>query len=90
MVWATFWAHAVQSDALPAELRERYADWTALLAGLIGAELDNIAVTSLVASIGGLGTRIALDPGGVPDVEQGLATVVELAISAADPSTRTT
>lgn len=76
VIWVTFWAHAVQSDALRAELSVRYADWTGLLAGLLGTHPDNPDVTMLVALIDGLGTRIALDPGGIADAERSVSAIV--------------
>ncbi len=88
-IWVTFWAHAVHSDALQAELRIRYAEWTALVAGLLGTEPESPTVTMLVASIDGLGTRIALDPNGVPDVERSVSIIVATAIAAANASATT-
>ena len=88
-IWVTFWAHAVQNDTLQTELSVRYADWTALLAGLLGTDPDNTAVTMLVALIDGLGTRIALDPAGIPDVERRVSTVVATTIAAANLNTST-
>lgn len=76
LIWVTFWALAVPSDALQQELGKRYADWTALLASMIGAAPDDSVVTTLVSLIDGLGTRLALDPTGVSDLERCVAAVV--------------
>jgi AcrR family transcriptional regulator len=74
--WVSFWAQAARSDALQAELSVRYTDWTELLAVLLGTETGDPAVTMLVALIDGVGTRIALDPDGIPDAEHAVSAIV--------------
>lgn len=81
-IWMTFCAHAAHSEALRSELRLRYADWTNLLAGLLGTETDSPSVTMLVALIDGLGARIALDPAVIPDVDRRVSAIIETAITA--------
>lgn len=60
-IWMTFLAHAVTSAALQSELKVRYVDWSALLAGVMGTEPDSDTVAVLVALIDGLGMRGTVD-----------------------------
>jgi TetR/AcrR family transcriptional repressor of bet genes len=86
-IWVSFWANAIQSDALRSELSVRYAAWTELLAGILGTRSDDPNVTLLVAWIDGLGTRIVLDPNGIDGIEAIVdATLANLHTSSHPPS----
>ena len=78
-IWMTFLAHAVHSAALQAELKVRYDDWSALLAGVVEDDPGSEAVRRFVALIDGLGMRVTVDASSRLDIVRMIHDAVDAA-----------